>query len=45
MIEKTKRKLLISFAVLIFLCICIMFVQSRFMSMKSKENIGEVGEL
>lgn len=45
MIEKTKRKLLISFAVLIFLCICIMFVQSRFMSMKSKETIGEVGEL
>lgn len=45
MIEKTKRKLLVSFAVLIFLCICIMFVQSRFMSKESRETIGEVGEL
>lgn len=45
MIEKTKQKLIASFAVLIFLCICIMFVQSHFMSMKSRETIGEVGEL
>lgn len=45
MIEKTKRKLLVSFIVLIFMCICIMFVQSHFMSKKSRETIGEVGEL
>ncbi len=45
MIEKTKRKLLASFAVMIFLYMCIMFAQSRFMSMKSRETIGEIGEL
>lgn len=45
MIEKTKRKLLVSFVMLIFMCMCIMFGQSRFMSMKSRETIGEVGEL
>ncbi len=43
--EKTKRNLLVSFIMLIFMCICIMFVQSHFMSKKSRETIGEVGEL
>ncbi len=43
--KNTQKTLLISFVLLIFLYICMMFVQSRFMSMKSKETIRQVGEI
>lgn len=43
--DKTKRMLVSSFAILITLSMCMMFVQALYMSYKSKETINEMGEL
>lgn len=43
--DNTKKMLVCSFAILITLSVCMMSVQSLFMSYKSKETISEMGEL
>lgn len=43
--NKTKKMLISSFAILITLSMCMMFVQALFMSYKSEETISEMGEL
>lgn len=43
--NKPQRQVIISFIGMCFLCICMLVVQSIFMSRKSQETIGELGEL
>lgn len=45
MMDKTQKRLIGSFTVLIAVCLCLIVVQSVFMSYKSKETISEMGEL
>lgn len=43
--DKTKKMLISSFAILITVSMCMMFIQALFMSYKSEETISEMGEL
>lgn len=45
MLDKTKKMLLASFAILIAICFMVIVVQSAFMNYKSKETISEMGEI
>lgn len=42
---KEQKKVIVSFIGMFFLCLCMVVIQSRFMSNRSQEVIGELGEL
>lgn len=42
---KEQKKIIVSFIGMFFLCLCMVVIQSRFMSNRSQEVIGELGEL